>query len=159
MKIFINLMFLALVVSCSSAGSTTEPTFKGQYVLPQSKNRFSKLELDDAFRQQFLFNLRLIEKRDGLKSCCVLFIQDIVALEKVFKHLDEVHGTEIERYGIIVQYDDDNYIITLTERFTEEGQFQVGDVWHPGIVAPGLQEFEYVVDRATQEIVSSTKLP
>ncbi len=141
-----------LSVACSTANSSDEPIILID--LDASKSRkLTNFELDVAFRQQAIEDLKAFGGGSKYSACCVLFYSDIEMISKIVAHLTENTNAEIENYGISIEESATQYLVTFTERFKNETQYEVGGRWYPGIGDPGLLVYRYYVDRNSLEIL------
>jgi hypothetical protein len=145
-------------MGCAAAGTPPESVTIMQQTAGKSE-RFTQFELDVAFRKQAREDARALNPGKDLSVCCVVFPSDIEMLGKVLAHFKKHVSADVDGYGILVQEDEGNYIVSFWERYRESTQYQIDGFWYPGISEDGLRQYSYLVDRRTLEILEFVEVP
>ena len=126
--------------------------------LQQKKERFSQYELDAIFRDNSREFARALDTSGDFKICCVLFHYDIKMLMNVFAHFEENVSQDVSKYGVVVQENEQYFIVNFWERYLENGQEKIDDYWYPhGELT--LPTYRYLIDRESLGILEFVKAP
>jgi hypothetical protein len=162
MKLLLGILLIVApslhMLGCVAAGTPPEPVIIMQQTAGKSE-RFTQFELDVAFRKQERENARAYNPKKNVDVCCVVFPSDIEMLGKVLAHFREHVSADVDGYGILVQEDEEHYIVSFRERYRESTQYLLDGFWIPGIRGPGLEQYAYLVDRNTLEILEFIEVP
>ena len=147
-----------LLLSCASADDKQKSITISQQTAGQSE-RFSQYELDVAYRKQAREDTRAYNSKGILNVCCVVFYHDIKMLEKVSAHFHENVEDDINLYGIVVQENEDHYVVQFWERYRTSTQYEIDGFWHAGVSDSEVPQYAYLVDRKTLEILEFKNVP
>lgn len=152
LALFAGLVVIGCAGTCpSSDGVTITRQTPGQM------ERFTQVELDVAFRKQVREDARAFRVKEEFEFCCAVFLSDIKMLKTVIAHFKtHVPAYDIDDYGLLILESEDEYLVFLWERYTEEAQYEIEGFWYPGIGNMGEyrhREYGYLIDRHTLEIL------
>ena len=110
--LFITGCIMVSAAACSSISNADDPIIISTE-LQEKKERFSQYELDTIFRNNSREFAKALDTFGEFETCCVLFHYDMKMLMKVFEHFEKNVSKGVNKYGVIVQ-ENEQYFIAVS---------------------------------------------
>ena len=151
--------FLVMSLFATSCATATEEMLNASSNQTAKERRapHTQYQLDGGYREQQRINEEIYDQAQRYSVCCVMFAQDVTMLAKVLAHLKQTFDDDPSLYGLVVQENEYEYVITVRPRPLANSQVLRSGMW----VAQSeyeLKGYQYTVDRNSLEILEYEKI-